>query len=244
MSTKNQLTLISHKLCPYVQRVVIALIESGVSFKRIDIDLRNKPDWFMKISPLGKVPILVIDDDTVLFESAIIAEYVNDINSGTLLKKLPAEKAEQRSWIEFASAMLNNIGQLYNAKTRNDFSEVTMQINSKWYQLEQALYKNEFFTGNKFSLVDSAFAPVFRYFEVFENFVELEFIKRYPKVKQWRKSLASRPSVINAVSPDYSMLLTHFVTERDSYLGSRAKKYLANSTNMQNLNVKPTGEIQ
>ena len=53
------LKLISHKLCPYVQRAVIALTEKGVAFERIDIDLANKPDWFLKISPLGKVPVLV-----------------------------------------------------------------------------------------------------------------------------------------------------------------------------------------
>ncbi len=54
------LKLISHKLCPYVQRAVIALKEKGVPFERIDIDLANKPDWFLKISPLGKVPVLLV----------------------------------------------------------------------------------------------------------------------------------------------------------------------------------------
>ena len=44
-----KLTLISHKLCPYVQRAVIALTEKGVPFERIDIDLANKPDWFLRI---------------------------------------------------------------------------------------------------------------------------------------------------------------------------------------------------
>ena len=48
--------LISHKLCPYVQRAVIALTEKGVAFERIDVDLANKPDWFLKVSPLGKPP--------------------------------------------------------------------------------------------------------------------------------------------------------------------------------------------
>ena len=57
------LKLISHKLCPYVQRAVIALNEKGVAFERIDIDLANKPDWFLKISPLGKVPVLTVASD-------------------------------------------------------------------------------------------------------------------------------------------------------------------------------------
>ena len=226
MSNKNQLTLITHKLCPYVQRAVIALTELDGSFNRIDIDLKNKPDWFKTISPLGKVPVLVIDDDTVLFESAVIAEYINDINGGNLLKDSPLQKAEQRSWIEFASAMLNNIGQLYNAKSEEDFKSVVKQINSKWCQLENSLDQDRFFTGDRFSLVDAAFAPAFRYFDVFETFVTLDFLQRYPRVNQWRKILASRTSVISAVSLDYSALLTSFVAERDSYLGTLAKKHI------------------
>jgi glutathione S-transferase len=50
--------LVSHHLCPYVQRAAIVLTEKGVSFKRTLIDLDNKPDWFKAISPLGKVPLL------------------------------------------------------------------------------------------------------------------------------------------------------------------------------------------
>ena len=55
----NQINLISHALCPYVQRSVILLIEQQIPFKRLDIDLANKPDWFNDISPLGKVPVLI-----------------------------------------------------------------------------------------------------------------------------------------------------------------------------------------
>src|SRR6187455_154498 len=75
----TKLTLISHKLCPYVQRAVIALHEKGVPFERIDIDLANKPDWFLKISPLGKVPVLRVASDegeVALFESNVICEYI------------------------------------------------------------------------------------------------------------------------------------------------------------------------
>src|SRR5947209_5008648 len=63
------LTLVSYDLCPYVQRAAIALAEKGVDFRRIDVDLSNKPEWFRAISPLGKVPLLRVGDD-VVFESA------------------------------------------------------------------------------------------------------------------------------------------------------------------------------
>ena len=82
------LKLISHKLCPYVQRAVIALTEKGVPFERIDIDLANKPDWFLKISPLGKVPVLLVetaDGEAALFESNVICEYIEDTQGGAKL---------------------------------------------------------------------------------------------------------------------------------------------------------------
>src|SRR5258705_10198744 len=72
-----RLKLISHKLCPYVQRAVIALSEKGVAFERVDIDLANKPDWFLAISPLGKTPVLQVGD-AAIFESAVILEYLEE----------------------------------------------------------------------------------------------------------------------------------------------------------------------
>ncbi len=72
------LKLVSHKLCPYVQRAVIALTEKGVAFERVDVDLANKPEWFKKISPLGKTPVLLVGDDLRSSSLAVILEYLED----------------------------------------------------------------------------------------------------------------------------------------------------------------------
>src|SRR6187455_3352764 len=104
----TKLTLISHKLCPYVQRAVIALAEKGVPFERIDVDLASKPDWFLKISPLGKTPVLLAGD-TAIFESAVILEYLEETQLRPLHPKDPLARAEHRAWIEFNSAVLADI---------------------------------------------------------------------------------------------------------------------------------------
>src|SRR5256714_6121388 len=99
-----KLTLISHKLCPYVQRAVIALNEKGVPFERVDIDLANKPDWFLKISPLGKVPVLLVgpeNGETALFESNVICEFIEDSQGGAKLHPQdPLQRAQDRAWME------------------------------------------------------------------------------------------------------------------------------------------------
>src|SRR3954465_13576445 len=104
------LKLISHKLCPYVQRAVIALKEKGVPFERVDIDLANKPDWFLKLSPLGKVPVLVAtndDGEVALFESNVICEYIEDTQGGAKLPlEDPLRRAQHRASMEFGSAVL------------------------------------------------------------------------------------------------------------------------------------------
>jgi glutathione S-transferase len=56
----SMLTLISHPLCPFVQRAAIVLLEKQVPFERINVDLSAKPACFLAMSPTGKVPMLKI----------------------------------------------------------------------------------------------------------------------------------------------------------------------------------------
>src|ERR1700712_2028369 len=120
------LKLISHKLCPYVQRAVIALTEKGVAFERVDIDLANKPDWFLKISPLGKTPVLLVGD-VPIFESAVILEYLEETQAKPLHPADPLARAEHRGWIEFGSAVLSDIAGFYAAPAQAGLRGKTSQ---------------------------------------------------------------------------------------------------------------------
>jgi glutathione S-transferase len=113
----TKLTLISHHLCPYVQRAVIALTEKKVPFERIDVDLANKPDWFKALSPLGKTPVLKVGE-AVIFESAVILEYLEETQPFPMHPKDPLQRAWHRSWIEFGSEVLNGIWGFYPRRTK------------------------------------------------------------------------------------------------------------------------------
>jgi glutathione S-transferase len=210
------LKLVSHKLCPYVQRAVIALTEKGVPFERIDIDLANKPDWFLKISPLGKTPVLVVGDKAI-FESAVILEYLEETQPNALHPADPLLRAEHRGWIEFGSAVLNDIAGFYAAKDEATFKAKAAQLEQKFARLEQRVVA-PWFDGEKFSLVDAVFGPVFRYFDVFDEIGDFGILANKPKLAQWRKNLAARPSVRGAVSADYPALLRDFIDKRQSWL--------------------------
>ncbi|WP_197470558.1 glutathione S-transferase family protein, partial [Erythrobacter sp. HI0019] len=110
------LTLVSHHLCPYVQRAAIALSEKGTGYDRSYIDLAQKPDWFIVISPLGKVPLLLVkqgEDRHVIFESAVILEYLDDTVAPKLHPDDPLERARHRAWIDFGSSILGAISRFY-----------------------------------------------------------------------------------------------------------------------------------
>ncbi len=217
----KRLRLISHHLCPYVQRAVIVAAEKGIEIERVTIDLANKPDWFLAMSPTGKVPLLQVTDDDgkiyLLFESAVIAEFLDEISAGRLLPESPLQRARERAWIEFASATLGDIGRLYGADDEAAFADVRSGVEQRLAQLEAAV-AGPWFGGDRFGLVDAAFGPAFRYLDVFDSRANDELVVRSPKVRAWSQALASRPSVIAAVSGDYEERLVEFVAKKNSHL--------------------------
>jgi glutathione S-transferase len=215
-----QLTLVSHVLCPYVQRAVIVLSEKAVPFQRQYVDLANKPEWFLAVSPLGKTPVLLVNG-TPLFESAVICEFLEETQTPRLHPQESLARARHRAWIEFSSAVLSSIAAFYTARDEAALSEKTRELRTRFEQLEAALEPGPYFAGSAFSLVDAAFGPVFRYFDVFEQIRDFGFFDGLSRVRAWRSELAARPSVRNAVRPDYPVLLMEFLRKRRSALAQR-----------------------
>lgn len=218
------LKLVSHTLCPYVQRAAIALTEKQVAFERIVVDLGNKPEWFKVISPLGKVPLLLVED-AILFESAAICDYLDETIAPRLHPADPIRRAQHRAWIEFASSVLNDIWGFYVAPNADAFERKTADIAAKFLRLEDELEPGggPYFAGADFSLVDAAFGPVFRYFDVFEWHLDPGVFDGKPKLQAWRRALSARESVRNAVSPDYPEMLDAFLRSRGSHLSGLMK---------------------
>jgi glutathione S-transferase len=217
---RKPLVLVSHVLCPYVQRAAIVLAEKGVPFERRDIDLANKPDWFLKVSPLGKTPVLLVGDDPI-FESAVICEYLEETALPRLHPAYPLQRAQHRSWMEFGSAVLNAIGAFYNAGDQTALVARAADIRNRLVQLESALGEGPYFAGASFSVVDAVFGPVFRYFDVFDTIDDFGFWSGLPKVRRWRGALEVRPSVAKAAHQDYRELLRQFLLARHSALSQR-----------------------
>ncbi|WP_371425507.1 glutathione S-transferase family protein [Tardiphaga sp.] len=217
------LTLVSHHLCPYVQRAAIVLAEKDVRFERSYIDLAHKPDWFHAVSPLGKVPLLLVrrdgNDTAAIFESAVICEYLEETQMGARLHPSdPLERAGHRGWIEFGSSILADLWGFETATEANSYEAKRKMLAGKFGRIENVLTAAPFFAGQHFSMVDAVYAPIFRYFDVFDTIADTEVFAQTPKVRAWRAALRDRPSVANAVTADYADRLRAFLAERDAHL--------------------------
>lgn len=215
----SQFKLISHHLCPYVQRSTITLREKEISFERVDIDLANPPVWFKRISPTGKVPLLIVKNTHILFESAVICEYLDEVTPGSLHPADVLEKARHRSWIEFGTLILNDIAGLYRANDGVEFNRYLIILRDRFEILEAELKEGGYFSGDKFNLVDAVYGPIFRYFEVFDGYLPKVLFERLPKVERWQNGLSQRQSNQMAVREDYPELLKRFVQGLNSHLG-------------------------
>jgi glutathione S-transferase len=218
------LTLVSHHLCPYVQRAAIALAEKGVPFERVNVDLSNKPDWFRAISPLGKVPLLRVrhgNTEDVIFESAVILEFLEETEANALHPADPMARARHRAWIEFGSAVLNAIGRFYSAADEAAFRHESSGLSEMFSRMEAELSakpSGPWFAGERFSLVDAVYGPVFRYVDTFDRIGDFGILDGKPLVQAWRAALSRRQSVKEAVGADYPRRLHAFLRAKGSYL--------------------------
>jgi len=203
-----------------VQRAAIVLAEKRAPFTRRDVDLAHKPDWFLAVSPLGKTPVLLVGEMPI-FESAVICEYLDDTLEPRLHPTDALQRARHRAWMEFGSAVLNDIAAFYTARDEAALLARRDQLVQRFARLEAALGDGPWFDGARFSIVDAVFGPVFRYFDTFERIGEFGFFAGTPKVAAWRARLAQRPSVRAAVAADYDERLLQFLRQRGSALSAR-----------------------
>lgn len=209
------LTLISHPLCPFVQRAAIVLLEKGVEFDRINVDLSAKPEWFLALSPTGKVPVLKVRqpdaDDAILFESVVICEYLNETQGGAPMYPVDAlPRARHRAWIEFATQTFADGWQFLHARDSATAEAKLAAFRERLGKLESAMDKGPFFAGAEFGMVDAVYAPLFRYFGIIDATVAHHIFDGLPRISAWRAALEARASVRGAVVEDYAdLFLTH-----------------------------------
>lgn len=218
MSHANKLQLVSFKVCPFAQRAAIALQEKQVAYEtEYLIPGEEQPDWFKAISPLGKVPVLVVDG-TPVFESAVILEYLDEVYAPQLHPADPLAKARQRAWMEMASELFGKQYQMVTAKEQAGFEAAHKELQAGLERVATALSAEEpFFNGETFALVDVAFAPLFVRLNLLEQAFNLNFTT-HPRISTWSQALLAKASVQNSVVSNFEEVFMMFLKKSDGYL--------------------------
>jgi len=185
--------------CLFCQRVRITFAEKDLSVEEVAIDAVNKPDWFLALSPFGKIPLLA-HGGILVFESAVIMEYLEEVFPGRpLLPPDPAARAHIRVWIDFANTRLHPAFMALLAATPTTFPAHARAFESCLEMLESTLARvgspGPYFAGAVFTLADAAYAPSFERFEVLPELKGYRVPDALARVRRLASALAERSSV-------------------------------------------------
>ncbi len=215
------ITLISFKLCPFVQRAVITLEQKGVAYDLEYIELDDPPDWFGALSPFGKVPLLRVGQE-VLFESGVIIDYLDEVYAPRLHPVDPLRRAQHKAWIEFGSGVLAQLHALSLAADAHEFERMLSDLGALLQRLEVPLRQGLFGAEGSTSLVDAAWAPFFMRLNILAQ-IRGEIAAVVPaRATAWGRDLLARPSVKRSVVEDFIPRYLRFLRQKGSWLAAQA----------------------
>jgi glutathione S-transferase len=202
-----QIQIYSATVCPYAHRSRLTLLEKGVDFELIEIDLQNKPEGFTDISPYGKVPVIKHGEHRV-WESAIINEYLDEVfPDPPLLPREPINRALARIWIDFANTRLvpafSNVLRNPDSQTQKDAAE-ELRHHLRFIETE-GLAKlsgdGSYWFGKSVSLVDLTYYPWFERWPVIEHYRGIQLSSEFPHLNRWWEAMSQRNSVKAIANP-------------------------------------------
>ncbi len=195
-----------------------------VEFEVTYINLREKPDWFLEISPHGKVPVLEVDGEP-LFESNAIAEFLDETVAPRLHPEDPIKRARNRAWTDFIADFTGGLSGIYYTKTREEMEAGLEAAPKRLAKLEQAIAQERgndgpFFNGRQICLVDAAYAPFLQRFAMVEETLQTGLLDDFPLVKAWSEALLADPRVTGSVPPGFEDEFYGSLKRRGFYVGS------------------------
>jgi len=215
--------VISFKICPFVQRVTALLEAKNAPYEIEYIDLNNKPDWFIKVSPNGQVPLLITELGEVLFESDAIVEYLEETVPSSLFSDNPVKKAQERAWSYLASKHYLVQCSAQRSKDKQTLLERANKLSKAFSKLETKLTDNKFFNGDSLGMVDLAWLPLLHRASIIENYSGYDFIGKFPKVKSLQQNILETGLAEKSVAADFKDKFTAFYLSEQTFLGQCAK---------------------
>jgi len=201
---------------------VIVLRAKEIPFEVTYIDLTRKPDWFLAISPHGKVPVLRVDDQP-LFESNAIAEYLEEAEAPHLHPQDLIARARNRAWTDFLTTFTGGLSGIYYAPDQHDRDKRMAVARQRLGKLEEALGERgndgPFFNGPQISLVDAGYAPFLQRFLYVDQWLETNLLEEFPRVNAWARALVESEVVKGSVPENFYETFQAGMKRRGFYVG-------------------------
>ena len=193
--------LYDFKSSPNCQRVKVVLAEKNLPYEIVPVDLTKKEQklpQYLQMNPYGKVPVLT-DGSTVLYESLIINEYLEEkYPHPPLMPKDPAKKAKGRILVDYGMAHFDSAYQKLRMELMKEAKEQSQPIidgakgdlKKLLQRFEDELGDQQYLLGD-FSLVDADLIPRFTRLEGFGVLPD----PALPRLGKYLERMKARPSV-------------------------------------------------
>jgi glutathione S-transferase len=180
----------------------MVLHEKGIDFKVHEVDLSNKSEEFLSVSPYGKVPVLRVNGSS-LYESNIVNEYLDEVyDSPRLMPENPELRASVRSWMAFADDYF--FPSVYRVRmgpqrgySKELIQEARERLDDALSRLEHQLENREYLVG-EYTLADIAHAGNFHRLRNLAESGDFP-LRKYPNVMAWIERVEARQSYKSSV---------------------------------------------
>lgn len=200
--------LIGSHTSPFVRKVRIVLAE-----KKIEYDFVIDSPWLEgskvpNINPLGKIPALVLDDDTPLFDSRVIVEYIDSVTPNNKLIPAPSrERTEVKRWEAVADGICDAAAAVFleakRPKAQQSEDWIVRQRGKIMRGLEfmaEELGEKPFCMGTHLSLADIAVGAALGY--LCFRFADIDWQAAHPNIGRLYAKLMQRPSLADTAPHD------------------------------------------
>ncbi|XP_066997064.1 pyrimidodiazepine synthase [Anabrus simplex] len=220
---KGKLRLYSMRFCPYAQRVHLVLDAKKIPYDVVNINLTEKPEWLVEKSPLGKVPVIELEDHGTLYESLVICDFLDEkYPERPLHYKDPFKKAKDKIAIEFFNKVISAMYKVHYHSSSSSLSEEHLEEffgALEYYERELVQRGKPFFGGTRPGMLDYMIWPWCERSDMLKVLGGEQFVlpkERFTRLMEWRNAMRDDEAVLGSyLEPQYHA--KYFQSRRAGY---------------------------
>ncbi len=201
------LKVISFKICPFFQYVTAMLTAKQIPFEVEYADFNN---CLFDISPNGKAPIVITENNTVLFDADAIVSYLDKQYSGLIQPRSAEDIALLEAWANYGSKQYVPQCSTMRSVDEAEFKQHWAVFEKALINMEKQLGSSAFFFGDELSRVDIAWLPILHRAWLVEKTTGHDMFRDFPNIKRWQENIMKLDWLMETVSEDFEEVFNRF----------------------------------